>query len=136
MRYHVVTLGCAKNTVDSMRLDQALRHRRHHAVSDPTDAELVLVNTCGFIDAAKEESLSVIRELDGARPERQRLVALKYARGMSNAEIGRMMGRSEGAVKALHHRTLRQLQSELARLSGEPEAGPAPRRAAGTGRRL
>ncbi len=76
MRYHVVTLGCAKNTVDSMRVEQALRHRRHHAVSDPTDADLVLVNTCGFIDAAKEESLSVIRELDGARPEGQRLFVI------------------------------------------------------------
>ena len=84
----------------------------------------------------RSESVQQVREAIGRlRPERQRLVALKYARGMSNAEIGRMMGRSEGAVKALHHRTLRQLQGELARLSGEPEAGPAPRRAAGTGRR-
>jgi ribosomal protein S12 methylthiotransferase len=73
MRYHVVTLGCAKNTVDSMRLEQALRNGRHRAVAEPADAELLLVNTCGFIDAAKDESISVIRELDEARTPEQRL---------------------------------------------------------------
>ena len=59
MRYHVITLGCAKNTVDSMRLEQALRNGRHRAVAKPADADLLLVNTCGFIDAAKDESISV-----------------------------------------------------------------------------
>ena len=67
MRYHLVTLGCAKNTVDSMRLEQALRAGRHLAVDTPDDADLLLVNTCGFIDAAKDESLGVVRELDAAR---------------------------------------------------------------------
>lgn len=45
--------------------------------------------------------------------DRQQLVTLKYVDGLSNAEIGRIMGRTEGAVKALHHRTLRQLHSSL-----------------------
>ena len=84
----------------------------------------------------RSESVRQVRRAIGRlAPERQRLVALKYAHGMSNAEIGRMMGRTEGAVKALHHRTLRQLQAELADWGGEPEAGRSPRRAAGTGRR-
>jgi RNA polymerase sigma-70 factor (ECF subfamily) len=48
--------------------------------------------------------------------DRQELLALKYVEGLTNADIGRRMGRSEGAVKALHHRTLRQLQEAL----GEP----------------
>ena len=83
----------------------------------------------------RSESVGQVREAIGRlTQDRQRLVALKYVYGMSNAEIGRMMGRSEGAVKALHHRTLRQLQVELARGSGEPEAGRSPRGAAGTGR--
>jgi RNA polymerase sigma-70 factor (ECF subfamily) len=47
-------------------------------------------------------------------PDRQRLIALKYVDGLTNAEIGRRMGRSEGAIKALHHRTLRQLEKTLA----------------------
>lgn len=49
-------------------------------------------------------------------PDRQRLLALKYVEGLTNAEIGRRMGRTEGAVKTLHHRTLRQLHGAL----GEP----------------
>ena len=47
-------------------------------------------------------------------PDRQQLITLKYVDGLTNAEIGRIMGRSEGAVKALHHRTLRQLEETLA----------------------
>ncbi len=73
MRYHLLTLGCAKNTVDSMRLEQALRGGRHSAVDSAADADLLLVNTCGFIDAAKEESISVVRELQEARRPDQRL---------------------------------------------------------------
>ena len=89
MRYHVVTLGCAKNTVDSMRLDQSLRHRRHRAVADPDDAELLLVNTCGFIDAAKDESLSVIRELDEARSGGQRLFVIGCMTEIAEEEVRR-----------------------------------------------
>ena len=73
MRYHLVTLGCAKNTVDSMRLERALRHARHAPVAEAAEADLVLVNTCGFIDAAKDESIEVVAGLDAARPDGQRL---------------------------------------------------------------
>lgn len=48
--------------------------------------------------------------------DRQQLLALKYVEGLTNTQIGDRMGRSEGAIKALHHRTLRQLQETL----GEP----------------
>ncbi len=73
MKYHLVTLGCAKNTVDSMRLEQALRAGRHLSAPEPDDAELLIVNTCGFIDAAKDESIEVIRELDAHKRADQRL---------------------------------------------------------------
>jgi ribosomal protein S12 methylthiotransferase len=76
VRYHLVTLGCAKNTVDSMRLERALRNARHAPVDAPEDADLVLVNTCGFIDAAKDESIEVVAELDRARRPDQRLYVL------------------------------------------------------------
>lgn len=47
-------------------------------------------------------------------PERQQLLALKFAERLSNAEIGRIMGRSEGAIKSLYHRTLVSLKELLA----------------------
>lgn len=63
----------------------------------------------------RNERIRAIRAaIEGLPEERRRLVALKYVDGRTNAEIGRMMGRTEGAVKALHHRTLRQLQELLA----------------------
>src|SRR5687768_18596915 len=73
MKYHLVTLGCAKNTVDSMRLERALRNGRHVAVGTPAAADLLLVNTCGFIDAAKDASVDVVRALGKARRADQQL---------------------------------------------------------------
>ena len=51
----------------------------------------------------------VIRSLD---PKRQELLVLKFTEGLSNAEIGLIMGRSEGAIKSLYHRTLLQMRKE------------------------
>jgi RNA polymerase sigma-70 factor (ECF subfamily) len=62
----------------------------------------------------ENEELALVRSAISALPEeRQQLIALKYVDGRTNAEIGRMMGRTEGAIKALHHRTLRELQERL-----------------------
>ncbi|MCI0521254.1 MAG: sigma-70 family RNA polymerase sigma factor [Chloroflexi bacterium] len=58
----------------------------------------------------KERLLGVIRQLS---PERQQLLILKFSDTLSNAEIGLIMGRSEGAVKSLYHRTLLALREEL-----------------------
>ncbi len=56
MRYQIVTLGCPKNTTDSDRIALTLEAAGHHAVSDRARADLVILNTCGFIDDAREES--------------------------------------------------------------------------------
>jgi RNA polymerase sigma-70 factor (ECF subfamily) len=67
---------------------------------------------------ALEETQRIREATAELAPDRQRLITLKYVDGLTNAEIGRILGRSEGAVKALHHRTLRQLEEALAQ-SGE-----------------
>ena len=87
MRYHLVTLGCAKNTVDSMRLERALRNGRHAPVDEPGDADLVLVNTCGFIDAAKQESIEVVSELDRNRPADQQLYVVGCMTQIAEEEV-------------------------------------------------
>lgn len=58
----------------------------------------------------EEALLRMIRKLP---PERQNLLILKFVENMSNAEIGKIMGRSEGAVKSLYHRTLLALRDQL-----------------------
>ncbi len=60
MKVGLVTLGCDKNTVDSERYLAQLTALGAIAVDDLREAELVIVNTCGFIDAAKKESLDAI----------------------------------------------------------------------------
>ncbi len=60
MKVGLITLGCDKNTVDSERYLAQLTAIGATAVDDLREAELVIVNTCGFIDAAKKESLDAI----------------------------------------------------------------------------
>ncbi len=57
-----VTLGCDKNTVDSERYLAQLADRGAVPTDDPDEAELIVINTCGFIDAAKKESIDAIVE--------------------------------------------------------------------------
>lgn len=62
----------------------------------------------------RERLLQVIRTLP---PDRQQLVILKFVDHLSNAEIGQIMGRTEGAIKSLYHRTLLTIRDELFSLS-------------------
>ncbi|MFC5402006.1 30S ribosomal protein S12 methylthiotransferase RimO [Cohnella soli] len=59
----VVTLGCEKNLVDSEIMSGLIHERGFSLVDKPEDATVVIVNTCGFIDAAKEESVNTILNL-------------------------------------------------------------------------
>lgn len=59
----IVSLGCAKNQVDAEMLLFTLKNRGFTIVNDPADADAVIVNTCGFIDSAKQESIDEIIEL-------------------------------------------------------------------------
>jgi ribosomal protein S12 methylthiotransferase len=56
----VITLGCSKNTVDSERLMSQLKLNKFDLTNNPEEADSVIINTCGFIDAAKEESVNTI----------------------------------------------------------------------------
>src|SRR5690348_11646547 len=60
MKIGFVTLGCDKNTVDSERYLAQLADRGAVPTDDLDDAEIIVINTCGFIDAAKKESLDAI----------------------------------------------------------------------------
>src|SRR3974390_3279119 len=61
--FSFVSLGCPKNLVDSERMLGLLAEDGYVLVPDAETADLVIVNTCGFIDAARQESLGVIREM-------------------------------------------------------------------------
>src|SRR3954447_8744273 len=56
----LVTLGCARNEVDSEELAGRLENGGFHLVADPSDAETVVVNTCGFVEQAKKDSIDTL----------------------------------------------------------------------------
>jgi ribosomal protein S12 methylthiotransferase len=60
---YFVSLGCPKNRVDSEVMLGSLAEAGHVLVQQPDEAEVIVVNTCGFIDAAKEESIDTILEM-------------------------------------------------------------------------
>jgi ribosomal protein S12 methylthiotransferase len=62
VKVSVITLGCDKNTVDSERYLAELADRGAEPTAEPADADIILVNTCGFIDAAKQESIDALVE--------------------------------------------------------------------------
>ena len=59
----MVSLGCAKNLVDSENVLGMLRDAGYEIVPDPAEAEIIFVNTCGFIESAKTESIEAIFEM-------------------------------------------------------------------------
>ena len=73
-RYWIETLGCPKNQVDSDKLVGTLTVDGMVAAGSPEEADLVVVNTCAFIEAARQESIDTVLALSDARREGARLV--------------------------------------------------------------
>ena len=74
MRYHLVTLGCPKNVADSEKLEALLREGYHEPADRPADADLIVVNTCGFLEAARQESIDAVLRLALGKRLGQKLV--------------------------------------------------------------
>ena len=75
---HIATLGCTRNEVDSEELAGRLAAAGWELVDEAGGADVTVVNTCGFIDAAKEESIDAILEMSGVkggRADRKLVVA-------------------------------------------------------------
>ena len=92
MKYHIITLGCPKNAVDSEGMGGILAAQGHSAVGRPGDADVVIVNTCSFIAAAREETLDVLRELAAGKTPGQKLVAAGCMAESHGATVGAVPG--------------------------------------------
>lgn len=68
-KFNIISLGCARNLVDSEVMAGLLERRDYELVGNPAEADVVLINTCGFIDAAKAESLETILEVARLKQE-------------------------------------------------------------------
>ncbi len=74
-RFYLISLGCPKNLVDSAGMATLLQRAGYIAAAASEEADLLIVNTCGFIAPAREESLAVLRELAQTRRPGQRIIA-------------------------------------------------------------
>ena len=117
-RVHLVTLGCPKNQVDSEVMLGVLTERGHEIVFDPAAADTLVVNTCSFIQAAKEESIDAILDLarskaaaPGSRLVVTGCLAQRYADDLRDAlpEVDVFLG-----------------TGDLLRIADAVEAAPAP----------
>lgn len=73
--YHLVSLGCAKNLVDSNSMAQLLNYQGFSSTEKPENAEYLIVNTCGFLKAAREEAIAVLTDLSSEKMPWQKLIA-------------------------------------------------------------
>jgi ribosomal protein S12 methylthiotransferase len=73
-RYYIETLGCPKNQVDSEKIAGTLVAQGLVATDDPAKADVVVVNTCAFIEEARQESIDTLLVLDDRRKRSSRLV--------------------------------------------------------------
>ena len=63
MNVGFISLGCSKNLVDSEKMMAMLKSGNHKLVSNVEEAEAIIINTCGFIQSAKEEAINTIFEM-------------------------------------------------------------------------
>ena len=75
MRFYLLTLGCPKNAVDSEGMSELLRQAGYEATDQASQADILIVNTCGFIDLAKAESLTALQLFAQEKRPSQYLIA-------------------------------------------------------------
>jgi len=119
--YHLITLGCAKNTVDSDSMAALLARGGLAPARSPARADVIVVNTCGFIDAARGESIETLRTLAAAKRAGQLLIAAGCLTQRSGADLVREI---PGLDAVLGTRRWMDILSVVERL--RPGAGAPP----------
>jgi ribosomal protein S12 methylthiotransferase len=96
--FHLISLGCAKNTVDSASMAQILGNAGYTSTDKPSKAKVLIVNTCGFIGPAKEESFDVLQELAGKKQVGQILIAAGCLTQRYGAEVAQRVKGIDGIL--------------------------------------
>ena len=96
--FHLISLGCAKNTVDSSSMAQLLEQFGYQPTDNPKKAGVLIVNTCGFIGPAREESLQVLGELAAHKRSGQILIAAGCLTQRYGVEVARQIHGLDGIL--------------------------------------
>ena len=91
MKFFIDQHGCAKNQVDGEEIAARLEDRGHHYVATGEEADLIIVNTCGFIESAKRESIDATISIKAQWPNKKVLVAGCLAQRYPDALLGDMV---------------------------------------------
>ena len=111
--FHLVSLGCAKNTVDSDSMAQLLLRDGYQSVEDPARANVLIVNTCGFIGPAKQESINVLRELAEGKRSNQLLIAAGCLTQRYGSEVAEKVPGIDGVLGTRRWMDIVQVVREL-----------------------
>lgn len=93
--FYVENLGCAKNQVDAESIISALEAGSHRRTDTPEEAELIIINTCGFIEEARRESIDVTLGLRKKYPDKRIILAGCFAQ-RSGDELARLLPEIDG----------------------------------------
>src|SRR5512140_1566466 len=96
--FHLTSLGCAKNDVDSDSMAQLLERDGYLKVGQPQQASVLIVNTCGFIGPAREESYSTLSSLAETKRPDQLLIAAGCLTQRYGAEVARQVPGLDGVL--------------------------------------
>jgi ribosomal protein S12 methylthiotransferase len=118
--FHLVSLGCAKNTVDSDSMAQLLMNDGYELVENPKKAGVLIVNTCGFIGPAKEESVNILKELAASKRNNQLLIAAGCLTQRYGAEVAKQVPGIDGILGTRRWMDILQVVNEL-RATPHPE---------------
>jgi ribosomal protein S12 methylthiotransferase len=96
--FHLISLGCAKNTVDSSSMSQLMVKSGYRLSEKPEKAAILIVNTCGFIGPARQESIDVLGELAAHKRKGQILIAAGCLTQRYGAEVARQVSGIDGIL--------------------------------------
>lgn len=118
--FHLVSLGCAKNSVDSDSMAQLLMDDGYELVENPKKAGVLIVNTCGFIGPAKEESVKILKELAALKRNNQLLIAAGCLTQRYGVEVARQVPGIDGILGTRRWMDILQVVNQL-RATPHPE---------------
>lgn len=96
--FYIESLGCAKNTVDSDSMSTLLEREGYRYVSSPSRAKVLILNTCGFIATAREESYQILRELASHKKKDQILIVAGCLSQRYGEEVTRQVHGVDGIL--------------------------------------
>jgi len=117
---YLVSLGCAKNTVDSDSIATLMSREGYSIVEQPGQAEVVIVNTCGFIQPARQESMDVLTELADHKKPGQLLIAAGCFSELHREKLAEEVRGIDGIIGTRRWMDMPELVQSLRNQPGTP----------------